>query len=226
MVPLRARLAGLLTALLVPAARAPADALDDWLARQAELRTWSAGFTQARALPALTMPITTPGRVWFAAPDGFRWELGDPAQTIAVRQPVRFLVLYPRLRRAEEYPVEAGDGRAPWQQTLALLEAGFPRDRAALERQFTVAGPPERAGAGWAVTLAPRAAGARRFLSAVRIEFDPARAGPAAMELRFADGARLRNDFTNAVVNAELPAGLLTPEIPADFQRTTPAAGR
>lgn len=226
MVPLRARLAGLLTALLAPAARAPADALDDWLVKQAEMRTWAAGFTQTRTLPALTTPLTTPGRAWFAAPAGFRWELGEPAQTIAVRQPERFLVLYPRLRRAEEYSVEEGDGRAPWQQTLALLEAGFPRDRAGLERRFTVTGPPERAGAGWAVTLAPRAAGARRFLTAVRIEFDPAQAGPAAMELRFADGARLRNDFTNAVVNAELPAGLLTPEIPADFQRTTPAAGR
>lgn len=226
MVSFRARVAGVLTALLALAARAAADALDDWLAKQAELRTWAAGFTQTRTLPALATPITTPGRVWFAAPDGFRWELGAPAQTIAVRQPERFLVLYPRLRRAEEYAVEAGDGRAPWQQTLALLEAGFPRDRAGLERRFTVTGPPERAGAGWVVTLAPRAAAARRFLTAVRIEFDPARAGPAAMELRFADGARLRNDFTNAIVNVPLPDGLLTPEIPADFQRTTPAAGR
>src|SRR2546427_2688379 len=61
--------------------------LTAWLSAQTNIQTWSADFTQTRTLKSLTQPLTGTGRVWFAAPNRFRWELGNPAQTIAVRQP-------------------------------------------------------------------------------------------------------------------------------------------
>src|SRR5882724_7483799 len=74
--------------------------LATWLAKQPDIQTWSADFIQTRALKSLTQPLTATGHVWFAAPNRFRWELGHPPQTIAVRGSNEMLVIYPPLKRA------------------------------------------------------------------------------------------------------------------------------
>src|ERR671923_542334 len=77
--------------------------LHAWLNAQTNIRTWSANVIQTRSLKSLAQPLTASGKVWFAAPNRFRWELGDPPRTIAVRQPDQMLVIYPRLKRLEKY---------------------------------------------------------------------------------------------------------------------------
>ena len=59
---------------------------DKWYAVQTNLQSWSASFTQTRALKVLTQPLVSTGKVW-VAPGRFRWELGDPIRTLAVREP-------------------------------------------------------------------------------------------------------------------------------------------
>ena len=60
--------------------------LNAWHAAQTNLHTWTANFTQTRTLKTLRQPLVATGQVWFAKPDRFRWELGQPAQTIALRR--------------------------------------------------------------------------------------------------------------------------------------------
>src|SRR5436190_174385 len=79
--------------------------LGAWLNSQTNIQTWSAEVIQTRALKSLTQPLTASGHVWFAAPNRFRWELGNPPQTIALRQPEQMLVIYPKLKRVEKYPL-------------------------------------------------------------------------------------------------------------------------
>ena len=79
-----------------------------WLNAQTNVQTWSADFLQTRKLKSLTQPLTATGHVWFAAPNRFHWELGQPAQTIAVRTTNDLLVIYPRLKRVERYPLSGG----------------------------------------------------------------------------------------------------------------------
>src|SRR5271166_2182213 len=81
--------------------------LDAWFAAQKNLRTWSADLVQTRALKTLTQPLVARGHIAFAMPDDFRWELGQPAQTIALRHGDGMFVIYPRLKRAEHYPLGA-----------------------------------------------------------------------------------------------------------------------
>src|SRR6185436_8613889 len=75
--------------------------LDAWLATQTNLHTWTADLTQTRTLKTLTQPLTATGHLWFGTPNRFRWELGSPARTIAVRNADEMFVIYPRLKRAE-----------------------------------------------------------------------------------------------------------------------------
>lgn len=194
--------------------------LASWLAAQTNLQTWSADFVQTRSLKTLTQPLTSSGKVWFAAPNRFHWEMLRPAQTIAVRAPQELLVIYPRLKRAERFPL-AGGRSNQWRDALALLEAGFPRSQADLDRQFNVLSQTVTNGVG-RLTLQPRSAGARRLISEISIELATKTASLRATELRFADGSSLRNDFHNQVLNPKVDPSLFDPTLPVDFKVVEP----
>ena len=100
--------------------------LDRWISAQTNLHTWTADCTQTRSLKVLSQPLVAKGKVWVVVPDRFRWELGQPAQTIALRLPDQLMLIYPRLKRAEKYPLR-GVQSGPWKDALALLDASFPR---------------------------------------------------------------------------------------------------
>lgn len=198
--------------------------LNGWLESQARLTTWSAGFVQTRALKTLTQPLTSRGQVWFGAPNRFRWELGDPAQTIALRATNEMLVVYPRLKRLERYSL-AVEQAGPWKDALDLLEAGFPRDRKDLEGRFKVTRVDSTNGVH-TLTLEPKSAGARRLMPKLGVVLDQNNFGLLATELSFADGSTLRNDFTNAIINPPLDDARFTFPVPADYTVTEPLKRR
>lgn len=206
----------LLTGLPASAVEAP---LDLWLANQAGLRSWTASFRQTRVMAVLKEPLVARGRVWFAEPGLFRWELGDPVQTRAVRGSNELAVVYPRLRRAERHALARLAG-GPMRDLLALLDAGFPRSRSALEARFEIRSQEELGDGLHRVVLEPRSVDARRLMSAVWIEFVPGEPGPRSTELRFADGTRLRNDFSSPELNPVLPGDWFNPAIPDGFRVT------
>jgi outer membrane lipoprotein-sorting protein len=232
MVPLRPYLANrrfarraaplLLGLMLTPGVDAAdaASIADSWLAYQTNVATWTARVTQTRRLKSMVQPLTATGRVWFAAPNLFRWELGDPPQTIAVRQPDQMLVIYPRLKRVEQYPLDSGHP-GPWRDALALLEAGFPRSRAELERRFRLldhTATPELQ----SLTLQPRSTSARRLMPRIRVGIDPATHQLRFTEIEFADGSTMRNDFHEPALNPPLPEGTFSPAIHPNWEIVQP----
>ena len=198
----------------------PPTRLGSWLAAQTNIHTWSAELVQVRSLKTFTQPVTNHGRVWFAAPNQFRWEIGTPATTIAVRQPAQLLVIYPKLRRAERYPLD-GKAAGPWKDTLALLEAGFPRSASELEARFKV-GSQRVTNGVCEVALSPRSASARRMMPQIRIAFATNDFALRATELQFADGSTMRNEFGVATVNGKLDEKLFAPELGADYEQVEP----
>ena len=194
--------------------------VNQWIASQTNLHTWSAEAIQTRALKTLSEPLVSTGRVWVAMPDRFRWELGQPAETIAVRQPDELILVYPRLKRIEKYPL---NDKQPglWQDALALLDASFPRSRADLDARFRVlaAG---RTNGTVEIRLQPRSGRARKFMSEIAVGFYTNDFSPASTEPRFSDGSVMRNDFTHGVVNPPLAAGLFEVKPEADFTVVEP----
>ncbi len=174
-----------------------------WMGVATNLTTWEATVVQTRHLKALTQPLVATGHVWFAAPVSFRWELGQPAQSIALRSSNELVVLSPRLRRAERHAL--GEGAAgPVNDLIALLDAGFPRDVDGFRRRFEILGVGTNAGLV-SLQLRPRDAAARRMMPAMGIELDPQSMQVQATELTFADGSRLRNAFSGIVTNGLIP---------------------
>jgi outer membrane lipoprotein-sorting protein len=222
MVPLRSTLAALMLVLVSHSVRGtePADRVHAWLAAQQDIRTWTAEFIQVRTLKTLTQPLASQGRVWFSAPDRFRWELGDPAQTIAVRQPGQMLVIYPLLRRAERYPLD-GQASGPWRDALALLEAGFPRNQQELEKRFRITAQTIEDGTV-TVALEPKSASARRLMPRLRIGFGDEDLLLRFTELHFADGSTMRNNFQKPDLNIPIRSELFAPELGADYKIVEP----
>ena len=194
--------------------------LNAWLNAQTNIQTWSADFIQTRTLKSLTQPLTTTGHVWFAAPNRFRWELGNPAQTIAVRQPEQILVIYPRLKRAERYPL-TGDQTGPWRDALALLEAGFPRSKAEMESRFRILSQIST-NEIYELALQPKSAAARRMMPQIKIAFGTNDFSLRATELEFADHSTMRNDFQNAKLNEKFPETQFTPPLSDDYKIVEP----
>jgi outer membrane lipoprotein-sorting protein len=194
--------------------------IDSWLQAQTNLQTWSADVVQTRNLKSLANPLTAEGRVWFAAPNRFRWEIGSPPQTIAVRKSDEMLVIYPRLKRAERYPLDQ-QSSGPFKDTLALLDAGFPRARADLEARFQIT---SQSISNDVCTLAlqPRSPSARRMMPAIRVAFSTNDWTLRATELQFADGSTMHNRFQNPKLNPLIDDKLFNPVLESDIKIVEP----
>jgi len=197
------------------------ETLNRWLAAQTNLTTWSAAFRQTRHLKAFAEPLVSTGRVWFAAPSSFRWELGGATpQSIAIGSGERLTLLYPRLKRAETYDMAGAGERNQWKDSLSLLKVGFPSSPEELWSQFQVRGVTGEAEAV-VVGLEPKAAATRRWIPEIKLTFG-LKSELLATELVFSDGSRLRNDFSDAHANPELDQVLFEGKPPEGFKVTSP----
>ena len=198
----------------------PIPVVVQWMNAQANIHTWSADFTQTRTLQSLSQPLTANGRLWFAEPNRIRWELGHPARNIAIIGPEGMLLVYPRLKRAERYPLTGGQG-GQWGDVMKLLQAGFSRSRADLEAQYNILDQ-QVMGDVCEVTLQPKSAAARRMMPQIKIGFSTKDFTLRSSELQFADGSKLRNDYTNSQLNPKIDESLFSQQVPSEYKVTEP----
>jgi outer membrane lipoprotein-sorting protein len=194
--------------------------LSAWLEAHQRLKTWSAEVIQTRHLTSLVQPLVTTGHVYFARPGLFRWELGQPPETIAIRSTNEFVLLYPALQRAETYSMDDARKRSLG-DVLILMDAGFPKDEHSLREQYAVStSPPGEAVCR--IILTPRRPAARKIVSRVTLEFEPNRFTLRKNEIEFADGSRLINEFRNTESNSIPALGLFSTEVPPGYATVRP----
>lgn len=180
--------------------------LRSWIEASSRLTRFEAEFRQTRHLKALTQPLVSTGRVWFSAPDQFRWELGDPPQSVAVRSGDTLLILSPRLRRAESYAL-GGNLTGPGRDLMGLLEGAFPRSIEDWKGRFEITAVSTNQGV-LRLDLRPRSPAARKLMPALIVGLDPGSLGLRLTEMVMVDGSRIRSEFgtlrTNAPISPEL----------------------
>ena len=208
----------LLVATALPAADYDAQ-FNQWFATQTNMQNWTAGFTQTRSLVALSEPLTSHGKVW-VEPGSFRWELGQPPQTIVVRSPDELLIMYPRFKRAELYPLDKIPP-GPIKDAMSLLDVSLPRDRASMEEHFQLVSATET-NSTLQMTLQPKSASARQFVRDMVIGFHTNDYLIADSEMQFSDGSTLRNDFTDVLTNQPINPQLFATNVPPDYSVVEP----
>jgi len=192
-------LAVLLPTLFVRAEEADSAVLDRWIARQANIKTLSADFTQTRALRVLRNPVAARGHIWFQAPGDFRWQVGDPPKVIVLRKDKDVRVIEPPKKTVEMSAMDQGRREA------GLMEIPFVRSRAELEKRFTI-DELKVQGTVCRLKLTPR--DTQGFLTRVDLTFDTEAGHLITLELTFRDGSSMRNEFSNVQMNGKLPAGI------------------
>ena len=191
---MRALVLALFISIQCASAAAPVDLapLKKWFARQDDIRSVAADFTQTRALRVLRDPVATPGRMWFTAAGSLRWELGTPPKTVVVRKGDTTLVINPAKKTAERQPAEAESGGRPG--IGAMMRFPLAKDFADFQRQFEVLAL-STTDSRTKVELAPRDPQTRKFMKVMKLEFDPGSGHLHAFEMAFRDGSSMRNEF-------------------------------
>jgi outer membrane lipoprotein-sorting protein len=194
--------------------------ISTWIAAQANIHTFSADVVQTRSFKSLAQPLTAFGHVWFQAPNRFRWELTNPVPSIAVRGSDEMLVIYPKIKRAERYPL-TGEQAGQWRDVMKLLDAGFPRSEADVQSQYNILAQQVN-GDVCELTLQPKSTAARKLMPQIKISFSTKNSLLTSTELQMADGSTMRNDFKNTEVNPKIDESLFTPKLESDYKVTQP----
>jgi outer membrane lipoprotein-sorting protein len=193
--------------------------LDKWLNKQAAIKTWTANVVQTRKIKSLVRPLESQGKVWFVQPNQFRWQLGSPPRTIAVRTHQELKIIYPKLKQMERYPFDNITDPA-MQQALALLEVGFPTHPEHFRARYELISITTSVGV-YKFELQPRDKQARRLLTRVRMDASSKDLSLLATELEFPDGSTMRNAFSNHKLNVKIDEALFRIDA-TDYQVVQP----
>lgn len=173
-----------------------------WIARQDDFHSVQAEFTQTRALRALRSPVAVHGRLWFVSPDLLRWELGDPPKTIVIEKGGAYYVIQPAKKKVER--TAAGQlGKKGGMQPFAMMKFPLAKDFSDFNRQFEVLAV-STVENRCHLEIVSRDAQARKFLEAIRIDFDTVTAQLLVFEVATRDGSSMRNEFTNVKMNPKI----------------------
>jgi outer membrane lipoprotein-sorting protein len=130
------------------------------------------------------------------------------------------VLIYPHFKRVERYSL-AGGQTSQWGDVMKLLQAGFSRSRADLEAQYNILDQ-QVTGDECEVTLQPKSATARKVMPQIKIGFSTKDFTLRSSELEFADGSKLRNDYTNSQLNTKLDEALFDQTLPSGYKVTEP----
>ncbi len=194
----------LLSVVPLSSAAAPLDLapVKKWIARQEELRTVQADFTQTRALRALRSPVTSPGRLIFATPSLLRWELGDPAKTVVLRKGDTYWLIQPAKKKALRLSANS-IGQEGGAKGFAMMEFPLAKDFADFQKKFEILDV-KIDGSTCHLAILPNDAQAKKFLSALKITFDTRNGHMLSMEMVTREGSSMRNEFSNVRTNEKL----------------------
>ncbi len=173
-----------------------------WITRQTEFRSVSADLVQTRSLRSLRNPLTTPGHLWFVAPNSFRWELGEPVKTVVLRQGEFIHVITPAKKKAERHPANNA-GKNQGMQGMGMITFPLAKDFPDFNRQFEILSVVVD-GNKCRLDVLPRNPQTRKMLTALKIEFDTQNGKMSHFEIVTRDGSSLKNEFTNIRVNPKI----------------------
>lgn len=132
----------LILALQLPAAAEQATVVERWFQATATAESVEVVFSQKRKLKTIKLPIKNEGRLWIDyAGDRFRWQTGEPPQTIVLRVGTQLTIVRTPGKRFEVRDLTqaaADDDRTKPKSGMMVLAGGFPRTLAEFEKQYRV----------------------------------------------------------------------------------------
>ena len=204
--------AGAVLSLVCHLQSAPVDstvdlsALKTCLEARRNIKTISADFTQTRALKTLKSPIAVKGHFWFAAPDRFRWQLGDPPKTIIIGAKEGNMVIHPSTKHAAKNSLPNPENSANRQtfQMVGLSGAGTLEE---FQKHMNVLSL-KTSGTRCHLEMLPKDPAASRGLSSINLDFDAGSGQWIGFEIVTREGSLIRTELNNVRTNSVIPGGV------------------
>ncbi|MCB1203704.1 MAG: outer membrane lipoprotein carrier protein LolA [Verrucomicrobiae bacterium] len=181
--------------------------VDRWLATNTGVSTLRIDFTQTRRMKSVKVPVRQEGTLWLDYQNRqFRWQLGDPAQTIVVSLGQNVLIIRNPMKRYEIR--QAGSGGTPG---MAAMANGFPRTLQEFQQRYRVIETRPEANTSRIVTRPLGVAG--RGVETFTFVVDASHFRLLGIEIDLEDGSSLDTVFRRVEPNIDLPKGLFQPSV-------------
>lgn len=188
--------------------------VNQWMERMKGTKTVVATFIQQRFFRTLRKPLSSPGHLWLDYPDNFRWELGDPASTIAIRQGNTMTIMEPKKKRAQRFSLTAKEGEKGKRVPDAMHSSSkiFPRSMQELQKHFEILDLQKQEGV-YQLTLKPTDKNLKKSMRRVLFFIDAEKFYLHGFEIQFKGKSRLRTTFTELKFNQKIAPRLLQPDL-------------
>ncbi|MEO5714059.1 MAG: outer membrane lipoprotein carrier protein LolA [Luteolibacter sp.] len=197
----------LLFSALIGLAHADTAVLDAWLQRQPSINSLDTTFTQERKLPALKNPTSANGRLSFMKPGKFRWQLGEPVETLAVSDGTTLTLVESAEKVAHQIAADS-----PQAARFSLLSGKAFESPEAFQSAFEII--EQRVTDGiHQFTLKAKDRRMRAQVPWIFLDIDPVKNELTALELELQDKSRVRTIFHNPKINTPLPDSLFKPDL-------------
>ncbi|CAN5383044.1 hypothetical protein BH20VER3_BH20VER3_10320 [soil metagenome] len=165
-----------------------------------------ADFQEEKTVHLMNKPISSSGKVWFAAPNKFRREVKGNSPSITVSDGEELWIYYPKFQSAEHYSLGK---RSPLDAGIAALTAALNLEE--VEHSYHIAASKEES--GYRLILTPRNPSLRRLLKTFTIRMNND-LQVQRTEMVQPNGDHIMTDYDN---ESRVPIP------PATFQFTPPA---
>lgn len=188
-------------------------AVKQWLATNLDVDTLKVEFTQTRKLTSLKSVIRQKGTLWVdrRGEGSFRWQTGDPPETIVTREGGQLLIVRPRSGQYERRP--AGESGS----IMAVLAEGFPRTLDEFQRKYHLVGVKSR-GEVNRINVQPRGQ-LDRGVQILTFVTSRSRGVLQALEVKLRDGSSQQIVFDKVERRLPLSAELFSPDL-SGYQAT------
>lgn len=195
------------TVLAAPDPAMANDVVKRWLGTNSGVNSVKINFTQTRTMRSLKVPIRQSGTLWLDYRSGrFRWQTGNPAQTIVVKPASHLFILRTPMKKYEKRP--AGAGGAPG---MGALASGFPRSYSDFQRKYRLQKVEPRHNTH-RIVATPLGAGGRG-VNTFTFVVDQRSYKLVGIEIDLKDGSSVKTVFNGVQTNAAVPLSLFQPDL-------------
>lgn len=181
--------------------------VERWLATNSGLSSVKIDFTQTRQMRSVSRSVSQEGTLWLDyANHRFRWQTGDPAQTIVVSLGADILIIRTPGKKYEIRP--AGSGGAPG---MAALANGFPRTLPEFQQKYRVL--ETRSEANTKRIVARPLGEGGRGVETFTFVVDASHHRLLGIELDLEDGSSVQTVFRHVETNVPVTQALFQPPV-------------
>lgn len=181
-----------------------------WIEGQKDLKSLAITFRQERELKGLKKPVVATGQIWLDRQGRMRWQIGEPAKTIAIYQDKEVQVLHPEKKLLERRVLGADNGNQS-EMEKAFLESGIPDSLADFQKFFRILGTTADGNLD-RVKLEVKDAKAQTALTGMDFLIDRSSNLLAGYDISFRDGSSIRTRFLQVKKNSAFDAALFRPD--------------